>query len=330
MNKKAWILLGSAMIVVVAIACFIISTRPDRPHTVRLMLDWTPNTNHTGIYTALEKGWFRREGLDVEIITPTDVSVEAVVGAGKADFGVSFQEYVTSARLQNVPIVSIAAVIQHNTSGFAALRSAGIAKAGDFAGHTYGGWGLPIEKAIIDAVMRRDGADPAAVKHVNVGTGDLLAMLERDIEFAWIFYGWQGIEAKQRGLDIGFVPLSEYFDVVPDYYTPVLITSESLVQNDPRLVKRFVSAVAKGYSYAVGHPAECANILLKHAPELSPELVRASQDWLSSRYAADAPQWGYQDPEVWSRFGDWMLKNGLIERPFDAGKAFTNEFLPER
>lgn len=329
-NRRILVLAGLAVLLAAAAVAIVFLKPPAPVGKVRLMLDWTPNTNHTGIYTALEKGWFRQEGLELEIITPTDVSVESVVGAGRADFGVSFQEYVTSARLQGVPIVSVAAVIQHNTSGFAALKSRGIARAGEFAGRTYGGWGLPIEKAIIDAVVRRDGADPETVKHVNVGTGDLLAMLERDIDFAWIFYGWQGIEAQQRGLDIRFIPLSDYFDVVPDYYTPVIVTSEKLAGENPDLVRRFVAALSRGYTYAAEHPAECADILLKQVPELSRPLVRASQDWLSPRYIDDAPQWGYQDPKVWQRFGDWMLENKLIDRAFDYRRAFRNDFLPKR
>ncbi|MBI2914672.1 MAG: ABC transporter substrate-binding protein [Firmicutes bacterium] len=330
MNKKIRVLLGVVLVLAAMAVSMPVQSSQDSPKKVRLMLDWTPNTNHTGIYVALEKGWFRQEGLDVQIISPTDVSVEAVVGAGRAEFGISFQEIMTSARVQGVPVVSIAAVIQHNTSGFAALKTRGIAKAGDFAGHTYGGWGLPIEEAIIDAMMRRDGADPRTVKRVNIGTGDLLGMLERDIDFAWIFYGWQGIEAKQRGLDIRYVPMSDYQDAVPDYYTPVIITSERLTKSDPNLAKRFMSALAQGYTYAAANPAEGATILLKHAPELSPELVRASQAWLSPRYIADASQWGHQDPLVWRRFGEWMLKNRLIDRPFDYRSAFTNEFLPGR
>lgn len=330
MKKRLFVAFGIVLLLVAASAVYLMAFRTPEVQKVRLMLDWAPNTNHTGIYVALENGWFQKQGIDLEVITPAGVSVESVVGAGKAEFGVGFQEYVTNARLENVPIISIAAVMQHNTSGFAALRGRRIARAADFAGKRYGGWGLPMEAAIIKAMMLHDGGDPGSVKTVNIGTGDLLAMLERDIDFAWIFYGWQGIEAKLRGLDINVVMMSDYFDAVPDYYTPVLITSENLIAENPGLVKRFLAAAARGYEYAGSHPAESAQILLKHAPELSPELVRESQKWISPRYAQDAPQWGYQSTEVWKRFSEWMLENELIARPFDYEKAFTNAFLPKR
>src|SRR6056297_121501 len=89
---------------------------------IDFLLDWVPNTNHTGLFVAEEMGWFAEEDIEVNFIQPgTNMSVEQVVGAGRADLGISFQEWVTSARIEGVPIVSLAAVIQHNTSGFASL-----------------------------------------------------------------------------------------------------------------------------------------------------------------------------------------------------------------
>ena len=124
--------------------------------TSRALLDWTP-TPTTGIYVALEKGWYEEEGIDLKIITPSNTTVEAVVGAGKVDFGISFQEYVTSSRLEGVPIVSIAAVIQHNTAAFVSLKDSGIKSPKDFVGKRYGGWGLPIEQAILKSFINYDG-----------------------------------------------------------------------------------------------------------------------------------------------------------------------------
>lgn len=296
-----------------------------------LHLDWTPNTNHTGIYVALEKGWYAEEGIDLTVVTPgSDANVIALVAAGRAQFGVSFQEFLTSARTEGVPAVSIAAVLQHNTSGFASIGR-GIKTAADFEGKRFGGWGLPIERAILHGMMQADGADVDSVRFVGIpGSMDLMTALERDIDFTWIYYGWQGVEAELRGIDLDIVMMEDYFDAVPDYYTPVLITSEALIQRDPRLVRGFVHATARGYEFAVENPDEAASILLKYAPENDPDLVYASQAWLSPRYIADAPAFGVQRHEVWQRFGDWMYENGLITQPFDASSAFTNEFLPER
>lgn len=296
---------------------------------VKLVLDWAPNTNHTGIYVALENGYYAEEGLDVEVLEPASTgSTEAVVGSQKADFGISFQEYVTNARLSGVPIVSIAAVIQHNTSGFGSISSRGIEAPEDFEGKRYGGFESPMEKAIIKGLMDSAGADVEEVEFVNIGIGDLLAFLQRDIDLTWIYHGWDGIEAELRGLDLNVVMLEDYQDAVPDWYTPVIITSEGLIEKDPDKAARFMRATARGYEFAIANPDEAACILLKHAPELSFELVVASQQWLSSRYQDDADRWGEQKLEVWREFADWMYENGLIDSRLDAEAAFTNEFLP--
>ena len=328
--KRLHLSLLVLMVVAAIVLVIVFNSKGPTAEKVSLMLDWTPNANHTGIYVAYDKGWFAEEGIDLEIIAPAGVTVETGVGSGKAEFGISFQEYVTSARIEGVPIVSIAAIIQHNTSGFISLKDRGITKAADFAGHSYGGFGLQIEKAIISAMITRDGGSPESVKYVNVSEGDLLSMLGRDIDFAWIYYGVEGIEAARRNLEVDYVEMSDYFDAVPDYYTPVIISSEKLIAENPQMVERFMAAVARGYEYAIENPAESAEILLKHAPELSPESVKASQDWLSPRYAEDAPQWGYQQAEVWKDFGDWMYNNGLIAGEFDYQKAYTNRFIPEK
>lgn len=300
-----------------------------KPMPVKLVLDWAPNTNHTGIYVALEKGYYAEEGLDVEILEPASVgSTEAVVGSEKADFGISMQEYVTSARLSGVPLVSIAAVIQHNTSGFASISDRGIRTPEDFEGKRYGGWGSPLEIAIVKGLMGSVGADVQEVEFVNIGIGDLLTFIQRDIDFVWIYYGWDGIEAELRGLDLNVVMLEDYKDAVPDWYTPVIITSEGLIRKDPDKVARFVRATARGYEFAIANPDEAAAILLKHAPELSHELVVASQRWLSKRYQDDAERWGEQKLEVWQEFADWMYEQGIVDSRLDAEAAFTNEFLP--
>lgn len=296
---------------------------------VVLQLDWTPNTNHTGFYVALEKGWYEEAGIDLTIVTPgADTNVLALVGVGRAHFGVSFQEFMTSARIEGVPVISIAAILQHNTSGFASIGR-DIESAADFVGKRFGGTGMPIERAILKTMMEAEGADVSRLAFVNIPYGiDLVTLLQRDIDLAWIYYGWQGIEAELRGVNLDVVMMWDYFDAVPDYYTPVLVTSESLAEDKPDLVRAFTEATVRGYVFASENPAEAADILLKYAPEYDPELVHASQKWLSPHYIGEAPVFGHQRLEVWQEFGDWMYEHGLIDQPFDGEAAFTNRFLP--
>lgn len=295
---------------------------------VTVVLDWTPNTNHTGLYAAKDKGYFKEEGLDVEVIMPGEAGADQLTASGKADFGVSYQESITEARVQGVPLVSIAAVIQHNTSGFASPAEKNIKSPKDFEGKTYGGWGAPVEKSVIDSLMKKENANIDKVSIVNMGDADFFTAVKRDIDFAWIYYGWTGVEAELRGEKINMVYLTDYSEKL-DYYTPVLATSEKMIADDPDTVKAFVKAAARGYEFAIDQPGEAADILLKNAPDLDSELVKKSQEWLSPRYQDDASRWGEQKLEVWENYADWMHENGLLDKELDAGKAFTNDFLPE-
>ncbi|CAH0118435.1 MULTISPECIES: ABC transporter substrate-binding protein [unclassified Paenibacillus] len=295
---------------------------------VQVVLDWVPNTNHTGLYVARDKGFFKERGLDVEIIQPGDSGSNQMVASGHAEFGVGVQESITLARIQNVPLVSIAAIIQHNTSGFASPVDKNITTPKDFEGKTYGGWGSPVEEAMLQSLMEKDGADASKVNNVNIGSTDFFTAVKRDIDFAWIFYGWTGIEAELRGEPLNIVYLTDYSDKL-DYYTPVLTTSEKMIAEKPDIVKAFVAGAAEGYRFAIDRPEEAADVLIQAEPDLNADLVKTSQKWLSPHYQSDAARWGEQKREVWVNYADWMLEHNLLEKELDADKAFTNEFLPE-
>ncbi|MCL6603426.1 MAG: ABC transporter substrate-binding protein [Paenibacillus sp.] len=295
---------------------------------LKVALDWTPNTNHTGLYTAKDLGYYAEEGLDVEIVQPGAAGADTMVTSGEAAFGIGAQESLTLARLQGVPLVSIAAIIQHNTSGFAAPVDRNIKSPKDFEGKTYGGWGSPAEEAAMKAIMDPKGGDVKEVKIVNIGEADYFTAVKRDIDFAWIFYAWTGVEAELRGEPLDMLYLKDYAPQL-DYYTPILTTSEKQISDNPELVKAFLKATSKGYQYAIDNPEDAAAILTKAVPDLDAKLVLASQKWLSPKYTDDASRWGEQKAEVWQNYADWMYGLKLLDQPLDASKAFTNEFLPE-
>jgi len=296
---------------------------------VILTLDWVPNTNHTGIFVAQANGYFRDAGLDVQIIQPGEVYPEAAVASGASDFGISFQEAVTLARADGVPIVSIAAIIQHNTSGFASPAALNVKSPKDFEGLHYGSYESPFEAPTLQVLMQSAGADFSKLKFVSIGFDDPLALLaEKQIDLAWIFYGWQGIQAERQGVALNVVMMRDYFHVIPDYYTPVVITSESLVNTKPEVARAFMRALSRGYDYAIKNPGAAADILLAAAPELDAGLVKASQAWISSNYQAEAPRWGEQKESVWQGYINWMVDHDILAMPISADAAFTNAFLP--
>jgi ABC-type nitrate/sulfonate/bicarbonate transport system substrate-binding protein len=305
------------------------ATSPQVLTPVTFMLDWVPNTNHTGVFVARDMGYFREAGLDVEIVEPGEVYPEAAVAGGAVDFGISFQESVTLARAEGAPIVSIAAVVQHNTSGFASLATLGVTDPADFEGLRYGAWGSPSEIPTLRALMEGSGADFDKLEMVTTGFSDPLALLsERQVDLVWIYYGWQGIQAELQGMDLNVVMMEDYLDYVPDFYTPVVIAAETTIAERPEIVEALLEALSRGYTFSAEHPDEAADVLLRAVPELDGTLVRESQRWLSGYYIAEAARWGEQKESVWREYADWLLEHGVVKSPITPEDAFTDRFLP--
>jgi len=297
---------------------------------ITVILDWVPNTNHTGIYIAKENGYYNDEGLEIEIIQPSEGGSAGLVAAGKGEFGISYQEQVTYARTTDnpLPIVAIAAIMQHNTSGFASPADKDIKTPADFEEKIYGGWGSPMEEAMLKGLMEKYGADYSKLEIVNIGASDFLTSVTRDVDFAWIFYGWDGIKAELEDISIDFMLLQEV-DPLLDFYTPLIIASEETIDESPGLIEKFLRATEKGYLFAIENPEEAARLFLLDNSELDPELVTASQKYLSQQYKGDSPKWGLMEKSIWDNFSDWMFENGLLQKRLETDMAFTNEFLPQ-
>lgn len=296
---------------------------------ITFVLDWTPNTNHTGLYVAEKKGYFADAGLDVEIVQPPEDGAEVMVGAGKAQFGVSFQDSVIPyvAGDNKVPVTSVAAVVQHNTSGIISLKGKGMDRPKGMEGKKYATWDLPIEKATLKHVVEADGGDFGKVELIpSTVTDEVSALQSGQVDAIWIFYGWAGVAAEQAQLDTDYFAFKD-IDPVFDYYTPVIIGNTDWMSANPDTAKKFLSALKKGYEFAAQQPEESADILLEYAPELDAKLVKASQIYLSKEYISDAKQWGYIDPARWNAFYNWINENKLFETQIPENTGFTNDYL---
>ncbi|MGN6694722.1 MAG: ABC transporter substrate-binding protein [Aquihabitans sp.] len=294
-----------------------------------VVLDWTPNTNHAGMYLAKANGWYEDAGLDVRFIEPGEAGSLQALAAGKADVAVSVQEELIPARAAGLPVQSIAAIIQHNTSSLVSLAKDGIERPKDLEGKTYGGYGGQLEQALLEKLVSCDGGDPKRVKSVDVGEADYRIGLERDqYDAVWIFDGWDGIRLQQEGVDTSTIPFIEHDDCIPDWYTPLLATSEEVETKRSDDLTAFMAATTKGYQAAMEDPSAAAAALLDQADDLDPKLVDASATYLSTRYADDPAAWGEQQASVWDGFSAFLLDAGLIDQPIEVDRAWTNEYLP--
>ena len=299
---------------------------------ITIVLDWTPNTNHTGIYVALAKGWFQEAGLNVEVVQPPEGGSALLVAAGNAQFAVTAQDSIAPALSgeEPMPITAVAAIVQHNTSGIVSRAGEGMDTPRGLEGHKYATWDSPAEKATIRQVMEADAGDFDKVELIpSTVTDEVSALRSGDVDAIWIFYGWAGIACQVAGLPIDYFDFAD-FDPVLDFYTPIIVSNNDYLAENPDTAKAFLSALSRGYAYAAENPAEAADILMEAAPELksNPELVYRSQEFLSGEYIADAARWGEIDPVRWGGYFSWLSDNGLLENPLDPAAGFSNAYLP--
>lgn len=305
------------------------STEEKEKTKITFVLDWTPNTNHTGLYVAQEKGYFESEGLDVEIVQPPEDGAEALVGSGKAQFCVSFQDSMIPAVVGKnaMPLEAVATIIQHNTSGIISRKGEGMDVPKGLEGKKYATWDLPIEKATLKKVIEDDNGDFNKVVLIpSTVTDEVSALKTKSVDAIWIFYGWAGVAAEVAGLQTDYFAFKD-IDPVFDYYTPVILGNTDWLKENPDAAKAFLSALKKGYEYAIDNPDPAADILLQAAPELDEKLVKKSQSYLSHEYKAEVEKWGYIDPQRWNAFYNWINENKLAEAEIPENFGFTNEYL---
>lgn len=320
---------GAAALMLAAVVTGSMWVQAEELKPVTVILDYVPNTNHTGMYVALEKGYYEAEGLDVQIIEPTDGAAVTLVARQIGTFGVSYQEDVTVALAAKdpLPIKAVAALIQHNTSGFVALPESGIQSPADFEGKTYAGWGGAGESAVLEACMTQSGADFSKLNLV-ISDGSGFEALGKNCDLMWFFEGWDCIISELNGVSLHYMPCNE-LDSRLDYYTPVLITSDAVIDEDPNLIRAFLQATELGYRDAIADSDTAAQILLQYAPDYDLELLKRSQAYLAEKYMEDTQNWGEMKTEVWENYTAFMQEYGIIETMVPAEQCFTNEFLGE-
>ena len=322
--KKISKILILCLILVLAVSC----GKSKSNQKIKIVLDWVPNTNHTGLYVAKDLGYFKEEGLDVEIVQPPEGSTTALIGAGGAEFGISFQDTLAKsfAKENPVPVTAVAAILQHNTSGIISLKEKGIDSPKKLEGKKYATWEDNIEQAILKKLVTDDKGDFSKVKLIPYTITDVVTGLKTDVDAVWVYYAWDGIATERAGLQTNFLKIRDYGEEL-DYYSPVIIANNDFLKKNPEIAKKVLKAIKKGYEYAMKNPEESAKILVKNSPELDINLVTASQKWISKEYQSDAKEWGIIDGNRWNRFYEWLYKNKAVEHEIPKDFGYSNEYL---
>lgn len=295
---------------------------------VTLALDWYPNANHAGIYVARDRGYFADAGLEVEIVVPSDpTTVLQTVGAGRDTFGISYQSEVLFARGQDVPVVSIAALVQHPLNSLMVLADSPIETPADLAGRSVAVTGLPADEAFLGTMLRDSGLALDDVELINVGY-DLLPSVFSGRADAVIGVYWthETILAEREGYPVRYLRVEEWG--VPDYYELVLVTGESILNDDEDMVRALLGALQRGYEDAIADPGAALDLLIAESPDLVRDVELEGLDLLTPLWTENgAIPFGQQTAERWDAFGAWLKEQDLLADDVDVAAAWRGDLL---
>jgi ABC-type nitrate/sulfonate/bicarbonate transport system substrate-binding protein len=313
-------------------------SEPPTPATIRLALDWTPNTNHTGFFVAQHEGWYADAGITLRILPYTGTAPDTLVGAHQAECGITFQDTLTFAVATGIKETSVMAILQRTASQIAVLESSSIQRPRDLDGRTYGGFGYPNEVPTIKFVIQHDGGK-GDFKNVVIDTAAYEALYAKRVDFTIPFTAWEGVEATLRGIKLRYFAFTDYG--FPDFYQVVLACDPDWLAREPDAARRFMAATVRGFELAASDPNGAAAMLVEENPgafDANPELPKASAEFLAKGgyYVDDGGEVGPQTLERWQGYSGFLYEQGLLvdaqgkplTSPPDYATMFTDDFLP--
>ncbi len=291
-----------------------------------LVLDWVVNSDHGGIFTAIQRGYLARKHVNLTVQVPSSSTAQIpLVAAGRADFAISYETDLLAARAAHIPVRSVMCIMQHPLDTVMALKSSGITRPRDLQGHTVGMAGAPSDRPLVTAMVEHDGGSIDKVHMVNVGYNLLPALLSKRVDAViGVYWTWEAIQAREKGFPVNVMRVEQWG--APNYCELVLIASESTIRQRPELVRDTVQALQEGYADAEAHPQIAWEALHHRDRTLQKTLVLQSLQLLRSA-VTDAPTIGEQNGAQWRNYARWLAINKLISHPVDANAAYTNEFV---
>ncbi len=297
--------------------------------SLTLMLDWFPNADHVGLYQALANGYFTQAGLDVHVQVPSNpASPLQLLAAGKVDAAISYEPELLLARNRNLPLVSVAAIVQQPLTSIVSIGSKHIRTAAQLRGKHVGDAGIAYQHAYLETILAHAGVPASSVKEINVGDNLVPAMLSGRVDATLgAYWNYEAIQLARMRKHPNVIRMNQVG--VPTYDELVLVVRQSTLTNHPDEIRRLVQALGRGYESVRSDPASGVANLVRANPGLDTGFQRAAVRATLPVFFPTNPSnpWGWQDSVAWNTYGQWMLSNHLISNPAAVADASTNEEL---
>ncbi len=299
---------------------------------LKVALDWTPNTNHTGFFIAKELGFYAEQGLQVDLLTPTEDDYATTpakkLESGLADFAIAPFESVISLnnKANKVNAVAIAALLQQDISSVATLSASNLTRPKDLDNHIYASYQARYEDAIVKQMIINDGGSGNIEITYPQKLGIWDTLLSKKADATWIFNNWEGVEAETNNIQLNKFTLADYG--IPYSYSPVVFSTKDNISKNTDTYKAFLKATKKGFQLAINNHLQAVEILSKYISKKDAEKmdIFKSQAFVSPFYG-DENVWGTMDSNRISLFLNWLIKNNLEKEAILNQELYTNELL---
>lgn len=314
--RRAVALLAAASLLAGAAGCGGDGAEPGAPKGAALVLDFTPNAVHSGIYAAAAQGFYREAGVEPAIRQPGESSdAPKLLAAGRAELAILDIHDLGIARERGLDLVGLLPIVQRPLAAVIARGDGPVRRPRDLEGRTVGVTGLPSDEAVLDSAVGADGGDPAQVERAAIGFNSVAALAAGRVDAATGFWNAEGVALRREGVPTRIFKVDDYG--APPYPELVLATSRETLERDPGLLDAVAEATAAGYAFAAGHPQRALDDLLA----ANPALDRAEQE-AQLRALLPILEPAPFDPSVLREWSSWDVEHGLLEGPVNPVDAF--------
>jgi len=313
-------------IVLIILSLFVIGCGNEKE--LSLALDWYPNSNHAGIYSAIDEGFFDEEGIKLSVYTPSDpTAIISSVASGRDDFGLSYHPDILQAQSAGLEIVSVLSISQHPLNSIMTLKKSSIKNPSDLKGKVVGYPGIPSNKAMLETVLSSQNININDVETVDVGFELVKALVSGSVDaIIGAYWTHESIVMELQGYEIEIMRLEEWG--VPDYYELILITNKSFLEENKSDVEKVVNSFKKGYEFSIKNPQESITSLISIAGEeiVEEDVERAGVELLIPMWQSNNLPFGHQDISKWEETYEWMYQNNFLEKELIIENLFIDEF----
>ncbi len=302
-----------------------------KPETVKIALDYSPNVDYLGIYTAIAKGFFARQGIKPEVIPFANTPAETLVKNGRTDLGISYPPDVIINRAQGLKYKAVAALVANNTTALAVLADSKYTRPAQLSGLLYGGFGIQSDPPLVSAILKADGASDPKFKQVVLNTDVITALAHKRIAYTAVFGGIDDVTAELQGTKLRTFPYAKYLGAAGNYPNAVYVASDDDIAKRGPALKRTLTALAQGYEYAAAHPTEAEQILIKANPTAlgkSQQIVTATGNATATHFLDASGHWGPLQDEDFTGLGTILQQGGVVKGQVPPpSEVYTNALL---